>query len=182
MNRGGPCRVAAKASSAALPSCLPAAASCCQLLGSQLAYPGVAGRGGRQEHRYCALGDLGRGPHLQRQLLLQHSRLRHQLLGSAEFKPPLYCPPKTRQDGQQPVVPLHLAPPGQHPDKCNGTLGLRPALRSDKSPAGTRRLFLHPEHIFHSPRVNQHSRASGDHGEHLNTKLTTTMLLLRDAC
>ena len=52
-----PCRVAAEASSAALPSSqlLPSAASCCQLLGSQLAYPGVAGRGQRQEHRYCAL-------------------------------------------------------------------------------------------------------------------------------
>ena len=61
----------------------------------------MAGRGGRQEHRYCALGDLGRGPHLQRQLLLQHSRLRHQLLGSAEFKPPLYCPPKTRMVNSQ---------------------------------------------------------------------------------
>ena len=160
---------------------MPASCSAAQLLGSQLAYPGVAGRGGRQEHRYCALGDLGRGPHLQRQLLLQHSRLRHQLLGSAEFKPPLYCQaPKTRQDGQQPAVPRHPGPPGQDPD--NGALGLRPAVRSDKSPAGTRRLFLHPEHIFHSPRVNQHSRASGDHGEHSNTKLTTTMVLLGDAC
>ena len=158
---------------------MPASCSAAQLLGSQLAYPGVAGRGGRQEHRYCALGDLGRGPHLQRQLLLQHSRLRHQLLGSAEFKPPLYCQaPKTRMVNSR--LYLSTSPPRQDPD--NGTLGLRPAVRSDKSPAGTRRLFLHPEHIFHSPRVNQHSRASGDHGEHSNTKLTTTMLLLGDAC
>ena len=93
MNRGGcPRRVAAEASSTALPSSLPAAPSCCQLLGSQLVYPGVAGRGQqRQEHRYCALGSPRR-PHLQRELLLQHSRLRQQLLGSAGFKFPFYGP------------------------------------------------------------------------------------------
>ena len=66
----------------------------------------MAGRGGRQEHRYCALGDLGRGPHLQRQLLLQHSRLRHQLLGSAEFKSRLFIVqrPKTRMVNSRPYL------------------------------------------------------------------------------
>ena len=168
-----PFRVAAKASSAALPSCPPAAQllSCLEASWHIRVWQGGAGVRSTATVPWAI-----------------SAAAPSSAAAPLTAQPPASPAPRVSwvqaasllstkdQDGQQPSVPRHLA----HPD--NGTLGLRPAVRSDKSPAGTRRLFLHPEHIFHSPRVNQHSRASGDHGEHLNTKLTTTMVLLGDAC
>ena len=86
-----PCRVAAEASSAALPSCLPAAS---QLLPAAWKPAGISGCGRAGPAASGApLLCLGHGPqaHLQRELLLQHSPLRQQLLGSAGFKFPSLC-------------------------------------------------------------------------------------------
>ena len=137
MNRGGPCRVAAKASSAALPSCLPAAASCCQLLGSQLAYPGVAGRGQRQEHRYCALpkapppaGPIFSGSSSYNTAVCFFSGQ----MGSNSYGP-LHC-----------ISLVHVAQCTFPPDPDNRWVASCPLQQI----AGWHsRLFLHRRHIFH---------------------------------
>ena len=81
-----PCRVAAEASSAALPSCqllqlLPAAWKPAGISGC-----GRAGPASGAPLLCPALGTTARRPHLQWELLLQHSRLLQQLFGSDGFK------------------------------------------------------------------------------------------------
>ena len=85
-HRSPPCRVAAEASSAALPSCqllqlLPAAWKPAGISGC-----GRAGPASGAPLLCPAQGTTARRPHLQWELLLQHSRLLQQLFGSDGFK------------------------------------------------------------------------------------------------
>ena len=161
-----PCRVAAEASSAALPSCqllqlLPAAWKPAGISGC-----GRAGRASGAPLLCPAQGKTARRPHLQ--LLLQHSRLRQQLLGSAGFKFPFLWPVTSPTLVLTPIsVPSHLGEsvPPRYPDNpsrlalaARAPTNRRLALPASSSIAG----------IFFIELLS--TGIVADHGEHLNTK------------
>ena len=132
-----PCRVAAEASSAALPSCqllqlLPAAWKPAGISGC-----GRAGPASGAPLLCPAQGTTARRPHLQWELLLQHSRLLQQLFGSDGFKflCPLHC-----------ISLVNVAQCTFPPDPDNRWVASCPLQQI----AGWHsRLFLHRRHIFH---------------------------------
>ena len=153
MNRGGPCRVAAEASSAALPSCcqLPAA-SCLDASWHIRVWQGGASVRSTATVPWAA---TARRPIFSGSCSYSTVVCVNSFSGQLGSNSLLYgqWPVEWRQR-QGDKCPCTL-PPSMLPPRYPDNPGVA-APRSNKSPAGTGRLFLHRRHIFHWARVNRH--------------------------